>query len=432
MTSSAKEDDVDQEHLDGYGKWGTGPTREQVEATRQFMNQVATEKQDKQMHNRFRGCLIGGAVGDALGAPVEFMSHHQIVREFGTEGIKDYVPAFGRLGAITDDTQMTLFTAEGLLRGFVRGCVRGISSYEDVVDHAYQRWLLTQGESSLNKDVRRDGWLWKHKDLHSCRAPGLTCLTAMKAKRKFGEMATNDSKGCGGVMRVAAVGMFAWHEQNHEATGRRCFDLGCGVSGLTHGHITGKLTAGVFAVLVYELLQGKSLERALFHAKQLLDGGAGDGSGSGGDSNRHSRFEGHGVSAKYLETSAAIDHAIRLAASSKRPGPEHIAKLGGGWVAEEALAISIYCALVARDFEEGVTLAVNHSGDSDSTGAITGNLLGASLGVDAIPSRWKTSLELKRVIYSIADDLYEYPEGSTAHSYDAGDNKRIAARYPGT
>jgi ADP-ribosylglycohydrolase len=365
--------------------------------------------------------LIGGAVGDALGAPVEFMSHHQIVREFGPDGIKDYVPAFGRLGAITDDTQMTLFTAEGLLRGFVRGCVRGIVSYEGVVDHAYQRWLLTQGESSLNKDVRRDGWLWKHKDLHSRRAPGLTCLSAMRSKLKFGDMANNDSKGCGGVMRVAPVGMFAWHERNHEGTGRRCFELGCGVSGLTHGHITGKLTAGVFAVLVFELLQGNTLERALFHAKRLLDDGAPRQSADGFDQR----------AVEYAETWSAIEHAIQLAASPEKPSPHQVAKLGEGWVAEEALAISIYCALVARDFEEGVSLAVNHSGDSDSTGAITGNLLGASLGVDAIPSRWKKPLELKRVINSLADDLYEYPGWSIAHSYDAEDNKRIYARYPG-
>ena len=52
---------------------------------------------------RYRGCLIGGAVGDALGAPVEFMSRHEILQCFGAKGIRDFVPAFGRIGAITDD-----------------------------------------------------------------------------------------------------------------------------------------------------------------------------------------------------------------------------------------------------------------------------------------------------------------------------------------
>ena len=66
--------------------------------------------------SRCRGCLLGGAVGDALGAPVEFMRHSQIVARFGPGGVRDFAPAYGRTGAITDDTQMSLFTAEGLLR----------------------------------------------------------------------------------------------------------------------------------------------------------------------------------------------------------------------------------------------------------------------------------------------------------------------------
>ena len=75
---------------------------------------------DRKTRDRVRGCLLGGAVGDALGAPVEFMERSEIVARFGEQGIRDYAPAYGRLGAITDDTQMSLFTAEGMLRGWVR------------------------------------------------------------------------------------------------------------------------------------------------------------------------------------------------------------------------------------------------------------------------------------------------------------------------
>jgi ADP-ribosylglycohydrolase len=370
-------------------------------------------EQNAHMRKLFRGCLIGGAVGDALGAPVEFMSYDQIVREFGPEGIKDYVPAYGRLGAITDDTQMTLFTAEGMLRAYVRGCMRGLSTYEGVTDSAYQRWLLTQGEKSLNNDIFRDGWLWKRKALHSRRAPGLTCLAAMKSKKKFGEKAINNSKGCGGVMRVAPVGMYAWSERDDQSVAEKFFDVGCNLAGLTHGHPTGKLTAGVFAVLVLKLLQGEAFDFALREIRGMLAS--------------HRDHE---------ETTEAIVLAISLADSSIEPGPEQIAKMGQGWVAEEALAISIYCALVAKDFENGVRLAVNHSGDSDSTGAITGNLLGAMWGVDAIPKRWKKSLELATVITSMADDLLDYRSWDICEYYpgndDRGkDNKRIELRYPG-
>ncbi|MGL4418322.1 MAG: ADP-ribosylglycohydrolase family protein, partial [Plesiomonas shigelloides] len=95
---------------------------------------------------KFLGCLLGGAIGDALGAPVEFMKRSTILSQFGPDGITTYAPAFGGLGRITDDTQMTLFTAEGLLRGWVRSCLRGISAdLPAITAHAYLRWLQTQG-----------------------------------------------------------------------------------------------------------------------------------------------------------------------------------------------------------------------------------------------------------------------------------------------
>lgn len=85
------------------------------------------------VRERYQGCLLGGAVGDALGAPVEFMRRSEIIREFGPQGITDLAPAYGKLGAITDDTQMTLFAAEGALRAYVRGTLRGICSPPSVI-----------------------------------------------------------------------------------------------------------------------------------------------------------------------------------------------------------------------------------------------------------------------------------------------------------
>ena len=107
--------------------------------------------------DRFLGCLLGGAAGDALGAPVEFMKRATILERFGPRGITSYAPAYGRTGAITDDTQMTLFTAEGLLRAYVRGERRGIGHVPSVVAHAYLRWLKTQGTAPAAPDVGEDG-----------------------------------------------------------------------------------------------------------------------------------------------------------------------------------------------------------------------------------------------------------------------------------
>jgi ADP-ribosylglycohydrolase len=123
------------------------------------------------------------------------------------------------------------------------------------------------------------------------------------------------------------------------------------------------------------------------------------------------------------ECAAAIRQAVTLWRDRDlAPSPEVIERMGGGWVGEEALAISLYCALVAQDdFARGVLLAVNHSGDSDSTGAITGNLLGLMLGVEAIPEKWLAELELRAEIEVVAGDLFRQFEDSDAWS----------ERYPG-
>lgn len=356
---------------------------------------------------RFEGCLLGGAVGDALGAPAEFMSRDEIVRRFGSGGITEYVSAYDRIGAITDDTQMTLFTAEGLLRAWVRGCLKGVSTYSGVTAHAYLRWLLTQGLKPAERvmtETDEMGWLFRQPELHHRRAPGNTCLSALLETRSLGKPAINSSKGCGGVMRVAPVGLFGAQSMS----GMQVFDLGVELAALTHGHPTGSLTGGCLAAMVHALVQGQNLQGALDIAKQILAG-----------------------KAQHEETLHALETAERLATSAL-PRDVAIAELGEGWVAEEALAISVYCALVAKDFRDGIILAVNHDGDSDSTGSITGNLLGTMLGVSVIPSRWLDGLELRSVIAELAGDLYRYREWDLSDG-SLNDHlvQQVWEKYPG-
>lgn len=352
--------------------------------------------------SRSRGCLLGGAAGDALGAPVEFMGTQEINDSFGAQGITDYAPCYGRNGgAISDDTQMTMFTAEGLLRGYVRGMSRGMSSLTSVVSHAYLRWLLIQGRQPRAKNIATDGWLYALPQLHAQRGPGTTCIAELMDMEGFtAERANNDRKGCGGVMRVAPVGIFGHRRMDTPNGENRVFDLGCDLAGLTHGHPTGYLTGGVFALMIGHLMRGitlrESVDRAISYAKQQ-DGIA--------------------------ETADAIALALKLAEEA----PNQLAaieEIGEGWIAEEALAIGIYAALSAADFSSGIQLAVNHGGDSDSTGSIAGNLLGASLGVEAIEPRWLDNLELRDAIDQLACDLV----GCAGWNED---DEEIWNRYPG-
>lgn len=224
-----------------------------------------------------------------------------------------------------------------------------------------------------------------HTELFARRAPGRTCISALEELRSFDSPARNNSKGCGGVMRVAPVGMYIASTVTESNVAiealQDTFRLGTQIAAITHGHPSGQLPAGVLAVLVASLLAGNPLEMALSQAIQILQ-----------------------EQPDHHETMAAIEQARSLA-TSDTPSKEAIRSMGEGWVAEEALAIAIYCTLVAPDLESGIILAVNHDGDSDSTGAIAGHLLGTMHGENAIPDRWLQPLELRDTIVAVADDL---------------------------
>lgn len=341
------------------------------------------------------GCLLGGAVGDALGAPVEFLHWAGIERQFGTRGIVDFVPAYGQLGAITDDTQMMLFTAEGLLRAWVRGVSRGVCHPPSVIHHALLRWLLTQGERAAT-EVGRDGWLFGERRLWSRRAPGNTCLAALRASRRLGEPAGNASKGCGGVMRVAPCAFFP-----------NPFAKAADSARLTHGHPTGYLAAGLFADILARLWSGEDSLAAATRTSLAA----------------------HGGRPGMEETRRLVGHVLALHAEDMKPTPRRIEQLGGGWVAEEALAIGLWCALSADSLEEGVIRAVNHGGDSDSTGLIAGHFLGLLHGPEAIPARWLDGLELRDVIERIALDISLVPGAYRSDGSEA--SRAIWERYPG-
>ncbi|MEU9093111.1 ADP-ribosylglycohydrolase family protein [Streptomyces sp. NPDC048428] len=339
--------------------------------------------------SRVRGCLLGGAIGDALGNPVEFLSLAGIRRAHGEQGVQGLTAdEDGVVGRVTDDTQMTLFTAEGLIRAH-SGAEGTDGAATAVIRNAYLRWLDTQNHPSPpargGEDVVRTGWLRQQPWLYARRAPGNACLTGLAAGHTpdpRGPLGVpgpvnTESKGCGTVMRSAPFGL----------TGRpaaRGFALAARCAQITHGHPTGAYAAGALAAIVAHLMEGDSLPGSVLRAMDLL-----------------ARHPGH------EETAAALRGAVELAAQGA-PSAEKVESLGAGWVAEEALAIAVYCALVlpeAGQAGDALLLSVNHSGDSDSTGAVCGNLLGARHGDAHLPSSWLVLTEGRAVIAEMADDL---------------------------
>ena len=334
--------------------------------------------------DRFRGCLIGGAAGDALGYTVEFKREKEIFSKYGEKGITEYDPGQGR-AQISDDTQMTLFTAAGLMNASARAGAR-TAGYAGHIRLAYLDWLRTQEECFPPKGGQRHTWLTEVRDLFDRRAPGTTCLSALSSggAGSIGRP-INGSKGCGGVMRVAPVGIYFNDrpEMDTEAVAR----IGAEAAALTHGNILGWMPAAALVQIVREVSQDdESVRDAVIHALDTAE-------------------------RMWPETGARqmftglMNRALDLAAGNT-PDLEAIHRLGEGWVAEEALAVAVFCAVrYADDFDRALIAAVNHNGDSDSTGAVTGNILGAKLGLSAIPGKYTDRLELKEVILEIADDL---------------------------
>ena len=311
---------------------------------------------------RMLGSLLGGAVGDAFGYTVEFLHLEDIRARFGEAGLRAPMPVDGRL-IVSDDTQMTLFTLEGLAAALHADA--DIDGIIERVRIAYLDWLRTQHAGASSP--ASGGSLVNEPALQAGRAPGSTCLAALHAGGNGSDtQPINNSKGCGGLMRVAPLGFLPTRFDTSTAA-----TLGLRAAALTHGHPSGYLAAAVMSAAVRELVAGSDLPLALDRAAQTI---------------RMRENAG--------ETLEALAGARRAAASRGSDHGAAIARLGQGWVAEEALAIGVYAALTGNHFAEVLAIAANHDGDSDSTASVAGQLYGAWRGLATLPDEWVMQLDV--------------------------------------
>ena len=344
---------------------------------------------DEFILDKIRGSLVAGGVGDALGYPVEFRQYRDIAEDFGENGITSYVLSrTEKKAVISDDTQMTLFTATGLLNCFTRNRIEGTNDTpEKDIYKSYLDWLAGQNGRRKKNNV---SWLYDVKKLRVPRAPGITCLTSLESG-VMGSVANpiNQSKGCGGIMRVAPIGLF--YDKNTPT--EYIMKLAAEAAAITHGHSLGYIPSAAFAHIVHRAVyggctMGNTLEDIVRESNYLIE----------------RLYRGDRNLRYYLDL---MNKAVEFS-KNNRSDVENIEEIGGGWVAEDALAVSVYCSLKYCDnFDKAIISSVNHSGDSDSTGAITGNIVGALVGYSNIDNKWKDNLELINVILEIADDLAE-------------------------
>ncbi len=355
------------------------------------------------MRDKFEGCLLGGAAGDALGYAIEFWREPQIFSTYGNEGIRTLKQAADRTGVayFSDDTQMTLFTSNGITCGMDR--TEGMPGIADVW-LAYREWLGTQNDRSrIDDPTHPKMWLYDQKCLHALRAPGNTCLAAVKTSKDGGtiEKPVNDSKGCGGVMRVAPIGLFASAYPGVDA-----MQLAAEAAALTHGHPLGWLPAAMLGDLVAHLvhIDPNNLSEPLSETLYRIVGK------SANDTARHfARYPQTGVLGDLVTEAMRLSREHSL---SRTDEVERIHQLGEGWVGEEALAIALYAVLSHPDDPAAaLRCAVNHNGDSDSTGAVAGNIVGALWGRTYFEQSFDlTFLEQPALIAKVADDLLAHCE----------------------
>ena len=311
---------------------------------------------------------------------------------------------------------MTLFTANGILTGMTREHLTGTRRPMDRYLHnAYMDWQRTQRIVLRERGGSVESWLFNVPAMHSVRAPGGTCLRSLSS----GVMGTiehpiNTSKGCGGVMRVSPIALYfdpARYPQDDIDM------LGARSAALTHGHPLGFISAAALVHIISLCAYGDFAgDNALYDIVRDCIGMLGR------------------LFADYPKTAklqGLLQDAIDLSLESENDVTA-LATLGEGWVAEEAVAIAVYCALKYRDdFTAALIAAVNHSGDSDSTGSITGNILGTRLGYNRIPTSLVDDVELFGVLTELACDLYtDAAAPDAAHcEADAWQRKYVKADY---
>lgn len=325
-----------------------------------------TRQEDPVNESQFIGCIVGLAVGDALGYPAEFRSRAQLLSEIGPEGITEFVALDDRRfsrpefvgtehppGTFTDDTQMTVALAEALLAA--EPC--DLDTLMPAVAERFVEW----SQSEKND-----------------RAPGNACMRGchrLSSGVDWRSAGDPNSKGCGSAMRVAPIGLF--YDDLDQVV-----EVAHASSLLTHGHPAALASAAAAALLGAMALQGISPEEMFAEVDRRCSPQSDD----------------------FREVWQRVPHVV------SQP-PESVlvnGVLGESWVGDEAVASAMYCFWRSPDdYQRTVLTAVNTDGDSDSIATIAGSISAARLGIDAIPSRWRKGVEDSEYLHELGRRLWK-------------------------
>jgi ADP-ribosylglycohydrolase len=314
------------------------------------------------------GSLFGLAYGDAIGKPTEFLAVASIIERYGPDGPRD-LP--GRNTAlVTDDTQMALAVADGLLAALDAGPLTA-ASFEPPVRDRFLRWL----DSPDNN-----------------RAPGMTCLNACRSMadgKSWLDASVIGSKGCGANMRVTPIALPGGLSDDDRAGAAQL------QAAMTHGHPTALAASELTMFAVRWALDGATLtdlppmlrdrcesQRTVYRSDWLST-----------LSDRSGPDAGEWIASGWDDCLHVLDLLDRALARPNRAADPCLTT-GAGWIAEEALATALHCVLLyPHDPVSTLARAATTSGDSDSIAALAGAITGAAHGMAAWPAVWQERIE---------------------------------------
>ncbi|MEU4471245.1 ADP-ribosylglycohydrolase family protein [Micromonospora sp. NPDC023888] len=313
---------------------------------------------------RASGSLFGLAFGDALGKPTEFLTVAEIEHRYGPTGPRELS---GEPALVTDDTQMALAVGWALHEA--------PALTPEVVEPLLRRRFLAWAVSPDNN-----------------RAPGMTCLRAcgeLGRGLRWQEATVAGSKGCGANMRVTPVGLL-------DVDLDTLAGLAQLQAGMTHGHPTGLAASELTAYAVFALRAGATLpelpalltERALAQRLVYRERWLGDlWQRAGSPSPREF------IAPGWDECLAALGRLTHALSQPDDDG-DPCRATGEGWVAEEALATALLCAIRhADDPVAALARGATTAGDSDSIAALAGAFVGAAAGMAGWPTGWMDRIE---------------------------------------
>ena len=367
-------------------------------------------------HDKILGCFLLGACGDALGAPIETTGLPEIKARYGQNGLDHmiaHINAFGQgvdypVGDITDDTAMSMTVLSALRKTLQQKPVTSNEFEEKLRQNlwqAYLQWGQHQDNSpeiaaKIDKNIPwpddvKNFWFERGAGRGTIAAlcqdyPGSFERPQVYEMNIRGKETKSPNAGCGGMMRIAPIAFLPLSED-------KIFDIACQTAVITNGHPDAYVAAGVTALIIRHAAQGLSIQNSLEKISDLLQ-----------------RFSLHPYFAQGVPASL---RAIEIAQDGFQKNPnslDHIDALpknlgyANPFQAVPVLAQVIYAALHAeesKDTKAAMIIAVNHGGDSDSVGAIVGNILGSKHGLSAIPREWLETLRQKEDVALMAQSL---------------------------